>query len=118
MATNNIPEGLFLKQEKQHKYQITISDIDDQKVLYINDSFSGLLITMEEVAKINGLEVEGHHQFMAWGNPLLQMYCYDQLTKEMKKQLPLVIAELEKMGTFKKSTIDDLNNWIKGKEQQ
>lgn len=116
MSVNNIPKDFYIKKEKQHRYQVTVSDIDTQEVMYINDSFAGLLCTMEEVTGFDGLSVEGKHQFMAWGNPMLQVYCYDQTRLEMKKKLPLLIAELEKMGVFKQATIDDLNNWIKNNE--
>lgn len=117
MPINKIPEDFYIKKEKQHRYQITVSDIDTQEVMYINDSFGGVMCTLEEVKNFTGLEIEGNHQFMGWGNPLLQMYCYDQLTKTMKEKLPLLVAEMEKLGVFKQSTIDDINNWIKGKEQ-
>lgn len=82
--------------------------------MYLNQGFAGVMATMEQI-KAFGLEIEGNHQVMAWGHPMLQMYCMDQLTRTMKGKLPEVVAELERLGYLKQSTIDDLNNWIKGK---
>lgn len=111
---NKIPEDFYIAKEKQHRYQLSVTDIETGEVLYLNQGFAGIMATMESV-KAFGLEVEGTHQTMAWGHPMLQMYCMDQLTKVMQKKLPEVVNELERLGYLKQSTIDDLNQWIKRK---
>ncbi|MCH7541860.1 hypothetical protein IH981_03775, partial [Patescibacteria group bacterium] len=58
----------------------TIIDKEAGEILYQNDSYAGILCTVEQVKNF-GDEMEGQHQVAGWGHPMAQFYAIDQLKK-------------------------------------
>lgn len=69
--------------------------------MYLHQGNAGVMCFMESV-KTFGPEVEGQHQSLAWGNPILQMYCFDQLQRWFRETgFPNTLDELERRGFMK-----------------
>lgn len=100
---NEIPKDPQIEAEPQHRYEITVKDMETGKVIYQNIGHAGVATIMEHV-KVFGPDVEGDHQHLAWGNPILQMYCYDQLNRWFKEEgFIRTMEELERRGFIKVS---------------
>lgn len=102
---NKISNDPVVQKIPQKKYEMTIKDLETNEIIYQNEGFAGLICFMEKV-KHFGAMVEGDHQQVAWGNPVLQVYCFDQLEKWFKKEgLIRALEELKAQG-FIKSNVD------------
>lgn len=116
MAINDIPENVQIEPGPQHRYEIIVRDIENEKVIYRNINFAGVFCGMEKVVAF-GPEPEGVHQLFAFGNPILQFYCADQLQKWFKDEgLPKTMAELKRRG-FIQTNIENFDEFFgKGKK--
>ena len=100
MSINKIPLEAEFRHEPQRKYRFVVTDLEAGEVIYDNEGFAGLIVFMEKV-KVYGETVEGDHQLVGWGSPLLQMYCHDQLSKFGREVLPKVLEEAKALGFIK-----------------
>lgn len=109
---NDIPEHVQIEPGPQHRYEIIIRDIENEKVIYRNINFAGVFCGMEKVIAF-GPEPEGQHQVFAFGNPILQFYSVDQLQKWFNTEgMPKTMAELKRRG-FIQTNIEDFNEFFK-----
>ena len=115
MAINDIPTDPEIKPGPQHRYEIIVRDIEAEKVIYRNINFAGVFCGIEKVIKF-GPEPEGTHQLFAFGNPIHQFYCTDQLQKWFKNQgLPETMKELQRLG-FVNSNVENWDDFFKGRK--
>lgn len=99
---SQIPE---IKIEPQHRYEVQIKDVETGEVVYLNESKAGIICTIEKITHL-GIEIEGVHQNVAWGNPYVQWYCFDQLNMWFKKKMPQVMKEAQRLGFLKSFNVD------------
>lgn len=110
---NEIPKDAQISPGPQHRYEVIVRDIENEKIIYRNIGYAGTCSIMEKVTEF-GLNPAGIHQLFAFGNPILQFYCYDQLQKWFKTEgFPKTMAELKRLG-FVSGDVDDLVNTIMG----
>jgi len=93
---NKIPEDFFIAREKQHRYQVSVTDIETGEVIYLNQSYAGVMCSSEKI-KSFGLVIEDHHQSFAWGPVMMQMHDFSMLDRTMRNKLPMLLDELEKL---------------------
>lgn len=97
----------------QVKYQIRVMDLKTGEIMYQDDSFAGVICTVEKVTNF-GAVMEGVHQVIAWGHPMVEFYAVDQLQTWFKKNGPAFLETLVKNGVIKGDT-DWLKKIINGK---
>lgn len=113
---NDIPKDVQIEPGPQHRYEIIVRDIENEKIIYRNINFAGIFCSMEKVVAF-GPEPEGMHQLLAFGNPILQFYCADQLGKWFKEEgMPKTMEELKRRG-FIKTNIEDFGEFFGGKKK-
>lgn len=116
MPTNEIPEEVQIKPGPQHRYELIIRDIENEKIMYRQINFAGVFCGVEKVVAF-GPEPEGQHQVFAFGNPIMQFYAFDQLQKWFREDgMPRTMAELKRQG-FIHTNIDDFNEFFTPKEK-
>jgi len=91
----------------QKNFQIRVMDKKTGEIMYQDESFAGVICTVEEV-KSFGAEMEGTHQVIAWGHPMAQFYAVDQLKKWFLENGEVFIDTLIKNGVIKGDT-----GWLK-----
>jgi hypothetical protein len=79
---NKIPNGAGCVKGKA-KRRVIVEDAETGEVLYRNESFSGVLCSMETLKVTPHDEmiawIEGVHQFHAWGDPAAWLHAIDQM---------------------------------------
>jgi len=84
---------------KQPRYKVTIEDLDKQEILYQVESFAGVICTMEtqpEFTKeinqmgVPDMTVVARAQKLAWGHPMLSLWCLDQLKEAIRPHLTAI----------------------------
>ena len=76
-------------------------------IMYQDESFAGVICTVEEVTKF-GADMEGVHQVIAWGHPMAQFYAVDQVKQWFQENGETFIENLVKNGVIKGDT-----EWLK-----
>jgi len=81
---------------KQPRYRVTIEDMDKNEILYRVESFAGVVSTMEtqpefqQEVSLQGKEdvaIVAQAQKLAWGHPVLSLWCLDQLKEAIRPRL-------------------------------
>lgn len=100
---NKIPTKPSIGEEPQHRFLVQVTDLETNEVIYLQEGVAGIACIMEKVDYF-GLETEGIQQHLAWGNPILQVHCFDQMQKWFKeKGFFDMVDELERRGLIKSS---------------
>lgn len=100
---NKIPTKPSVGEEPQHRFLVQVTDLETKEVIYLQEGFAGIACIMEKVEYF-GLETEGTQQHLAWGNPILQAHCFDQMHKWFREVgFPDMVDELERRGLIKSS---------------
>lgn len=89
----------------EREYELTIRDLKKDEVIYQETSHGGVLCSVEQVTQIEKGDVEGVHQTVAWGNPMVQFYAADQVARWFKEVFPQMIKEFQRVGQLQ-SNID------------
>ena len=88
------------KGKPQKKYEIIIRDVEDDKILYKNAGFGGVLATIDRIDEFSGKVVEGNYQSAMWGNPLVQRFGIDRLEEQFAKNIDNYVDAMEQAGMF------------------
>lgn len=78
------------------RYLVTIKDLDKNEILYQVESFAGVVSTMETTPDIvretnskgqDDIAVIAVAQKVAWGHPMMALWCLDQLKEAIRPRL-------------------------------
>jgi len=92
--------AIIEKGKPQVKYEVTIRDTKQDKVVYKKVGFGGALVSVEGITKFTGKEMEGSYQSALWGNPLVQRFAIDRLEESFAKNIESYLDALEEAGLY------------------
>lgn len=98
----------------QKKYQVIVTDLEQNKVLYKDEGFGGVMAIVERIDKFSASVVEGNFQSVMWGNPLIQRFGIDRLEEMFAKHIEEYLDALEDAGMFFTNRADMKEVLIKG----
>lgn len=93
---------------KNPRYRVTIEDMDKEEIIYQVESFAGVISTMETSPEFQrevnqqdqqDMAMIAVAQKLAWGHPVLSLWCLDQLKEAIR-------PHLEEVRKFVKDTMD------------
>jgi hypothetical protein len=91
---------IVAKGTPQKKYQIVVTDTEENKIVYKGDGFGGVMSIIEKIDKFNANEMEGRYQAIMWGHPLVQRFGIDRLEESFAKNIENYLDSLETAGMF------------------
>ncbi len=99
----NIDEMKLKINKKQ--FRITIENLETGEIVYQNESYAGIVTTMEnkpifQKEMINGQEeltCQANMQKLAWGSPILALTCLDQAKQSLMPKLKEALRTAQKI---------------------
>lgn len=100
MDINKIEGIKSIKPGPQNIYEIVITDTTNGEIVYQHKGYGGMACTVEELTKFTGGNIEGVHQTLGWGNPLIQFYAYERIKEFLEEHANELVDAFMDTGTL------------------
>ncbi len=99
MEINKIKNDIIIKHGPQAIYEITIKEISTGDIKYQQKGFGGLFCTFEKILSFKSGILEGQHQLVGWGHPMVQFYALERLQEFIRKNRDTFVAAIKDIDT-------------------
>lgn len=96
---NQIPTEITVEHEPQKIYEVVVTDTSNGKILYQHKGYGGMACTVEKIKSFGGGNIEGVHQVLGWGNPLIQFYAYERIKEFLQAHSDELVETFMYSGT-------------------